>query len=712
MLFSLSSSGLAIVLALWTSVRRSRSLADGAFLAGMLLIAAEHAFGMLAQAAPALDALAFWSQWRFLAIAGGPVIWLVFSLVYARGNSREFLRRWRWALAGCAAIFLFLASGGWRYVFDGFYQTAEQAIPTLKLGGAGLALCAFSLVVSVLVLVNLERTYRAAVGTIRWRIKFLVLGVGVLTLVHVFTVSQALMLGAFDPDAETIDAIGTIVALAVMVRGFARTSQHSADVYPSISVLQGSVTVFLAGVYLILVGAFAKLATWIGGDIAFALKACFVVVALVGLAILLQSDRVRVKLRHYLSRNFQRPVYDYQAIWHRFTEGTASCSSQSELCRSVVNLTADIFQALSVSIWLANDRGDALTLGASTSLSKNQSHIPTLGKAEVQQVLDHFRMHPEVADVDRSDADWATFVRKLQPAEFANAGTRMCAPLRRQQQLIGILILGDRVSGLVLPTQDVDLLRCIADQAAASLLNIQMSERLLQAKQVEAFQTMATFFVHDLKNAASTLNLMLQNLPIHYDDPEFRADALRGIGKTVEHINRLIARLGQLRQEMKIKPALCNLNDIVSAALARLEKASPARIQQELGPVPDAMLDAEQIHKVVENLVVNAREAIRPDGQIVVSTTATDAWVILSVTDNGCGMPEEFLNNSLFKPFQTTKKQGIGIGMFQSRMLIEAHGGRIEATSRVGVGTKFQVFFPVAPLHTVAPRAEAVAVST
>ena len=114
----------------------------------------------------------------------------------------------------------------------------------------------------------------------------------------------------------------------------------------------------------------------------------------------------------------------------------------------------------------------------------------------------------------------------------------------------------------------------MGDQVAAGLLNAQLSQKLLQAKEMEAFQTMSAFFVHDLKNTTSTLNLMLKNLPEHFNDPAFRADALRGIAKTVAHINRLIGRLSQLRHELQIKPVESDLNEMVVQALAGWEEAA------------------------------------------------------------------------------------------------------------------------------------------
>ena len=99
---------------------------------------------------------------------------------------------------------------------------------------------------------------------------------------------------------------------------------------------------------------------------------------------------------------------------------------------------------------------------------------------------------------------------------------------------------------------------------------------------------------------------------------------------------------------------------------------------------------------MVTNLVLNATEAVSGNGQVRIATDEANGCAVITVADNGCGMTAEFIRRSLFRPFQTTKKSGLGIGMFQSKMIVEAHGGRITATSEPGKGTVFQVLLPVA----------------
>jgi putative PEP-CTERM system histidine kinase len=681
-------------LAIGVFLRSRRSIARWTFAAGMAVLAVEAVCGGLTAGATSPGSIVDWQRWRLLAQSLLPGIWLAFSLSYARGNAREFLIKWRLPLAGAFLLPVALAAVFREDLIVSLLHDTAEDHWMLRLGWPGIALYIFLLVGSILVLTNLERTFRASVGTMRWRIKYMVFGVGLLFLVRAYTSSQTLLFHGVDLTLEDVNSGACVVAAALILRSLLRVGHFELDIYPSQSVLQGSLTVLLAGIYLLMVGVFAKVVTYLGGDPTFQLKAFLALVSLVLLAILLQSDRVRLHLRRFVSRHFQRPLYDYRTAWRRFTEGTALHVEQTDLCRSIVRIVADMFQALSVTLWLVDDRGERLMPVASTSLSQAQTHDLGTQGTDAEAAIRYFHDHPEPLDIESSQESWAVALRRWQPGEFPHGGHRVCVPLIDRGEVLGVITLGDRVSGVSFSLQDFDLLKCVGDQAAASLLNVQLAQKLLRARELEAFQTMAAFFVHDLKNAATTLSLMLQNLPVHFDDPAFREDALRGISKTVDHINRLIGRLSLLRHELKIQPAETDLNELITKAVAALEKRPDLIVIKDLSPLPKLLLDQEQIVKVVTNLVLNASEAVPRDGQVRIATSQRNGWTVLAVTDNGCGMSAEFLHRALFRPFQTTKENGLGIGMFQSKMIVEAHGGRIAVESEPGKGTTFQVFLP------------------
>jgi putative PEP-CTERM system histidine kinase len=681
---SLAFAGATVsgALAVMVACRPRRSVAHWTFVSGMLILAAGSAFYGLTLNSGEPEQMMIWQKRAFMAQSFVPGIWMLFSFTYARGNYREFLKRWSVILACAFILPIFLVVWFRREIVVSIaHPEREQAL--------------FLLLGSVVVLMNLERTYRAAVGTMRWRIKFMIIGLGVIFAAQVYTSSQIMLFRAVNLSLPVVNSVALLFGCGLILRSLLREGHFNADVYPSQAILQNSFTVFIAGIYLLIIGVFAKVVAFLGGDASFTVKAFFVLVALVTLSLIVLSDRVRLTTRRFLSRHFQRPFYDYRTVWWKFTQGTARRVEQGDLCTETVKLVSEIFQALSVTIWLVADNRDKLNLAASTSLSAGRTGELELNSAETFEVLEALGGRTDPVDLDASTEQWAVALRRLQPDEFHKGGNRACVPLIAGGELLGMMTLGDRVSGMPFSLQDFDLLKSIGAQIAANLLNIRLSQRLLQGKQLEAFQAMSSFFVHDLKNTASTLSLMLQNLPIHFNDPRFREDALRGISRTVTHINDLIERLGLLRRELTIQPVEADLNQSVADALKSLPPAPSIELLKELHPLPKVRLDPAQIQNVVTNLVLNAKDAVGNGGQIRIETTRQNGWVVLTVADNGCGMNPEFIQRSLFRPFQTTKKQGIGIGMFQCKMIVEAHHGRIEVQSELAKGTTFRILLPL-----------------
>lgn len=668
--------------------RDSRAPARRTFCIALLVLATQTVLAGLIHDATTTERALFWRTWWLLPQALSPAVWLVFVLKYSRGNFRGSLRAWLPMLAllvavPLGAITLFPDSVLIRVL-------AEDGTEHLAIGLAGFVLYLTIVLASALILINVERTFRAAVGTMRWRIKYIILGTASVFLVKLYTASQVVLFRGHSDSFDVINAIALLIASILFLVGLLRVGLFHVEVYPSEKVLQFSVAGVLVGAYLVLIGVFSKLfAGWEGPE-AFALKAFLLLSSLAIAGILFVSERSRDKVKRWVSRHFHRPFYDYRSLWLNFTEKTATLVDTETLCRTVADWLSEHLRVLSTSVWLADKDSGSIRLAASTGVSTPDQQLVGSVAAELILALER---ESSPFDIDQRNEPWVSSLRGLFPDHFPDAGNRICVPFTAAGRLVGFCTLGDRVNYIPLEIQELELLKCVGDQVASNLLNLQLSNRLIQAKEMEAFQTISAFFVHDLKNTASSLNLTLQNLPKHFDNPEFRKDALRAIGKSVNHIQELISRLSLFRQKLELNRAPLDLNACIKEFLSAHQQIR-VPISTDLADLRPVLADGEQIQKVITNLVLNSVDAVRENGVIRISTRQQNGSIVLSVSDNGCGMSPEFLSRSLFRPFKTTKKGGIGIGMFQSKAIIEAHGGRVDVESEPEKGTTFTISLP------------------
>ncbi len=682
-------------LATAAACRTQRSLASCCFSAGMLVFALESLFGAIGSNALLPERAALWETLCLVTKSFLPGVWLTFSLTYSRANYRDFLVRSRWLVIGAFLIPVLSLAALYRPFFDVIAYEPPVDGWGLRLAEPAIILNVLILVSTVLILMNIERTFRATVGTMRWRIKFLVLGLGVIFGARIYTRSQALLFSDYSPSQLSVEATALLIGCALIAVAYVRTGFNEIDVYPSRAVLHTSVTVLLTGAYLFVVGILAQVVARFGGTAGFPIAAFVVLVGVVILAILLLSERARQSLQLFISRHFRRPQHDFRQIWARFTRSLAVALDETALGTIAARMISETFGALSVSTWLFDEQGERLIRVGSTS-DAEQSHDDftssiagkELNSAELIKLSRPF-------DLGRAKEKWARDLMEKSNGQFRSGGSPICVPLIGGEHWLGAIVLADRVRGLRYSAEEMDLLKCIGEQVAASLLKLRLTEEIMERKELEAFQTMSAFLIHDLKNAASTLGLMLENLPTHFDNPAFRQDAFRGIGSAASRINDLINRMNALRHELCLKPAELDLNLVVTEALANLNGTLDTNLITKFDQIPKISADQQQLQSVFTNLLFNARDAVGMNGRITVQTARQGEWVALSVSDNGCGMTEQFIKNSLFRPFRSTKKKGLGIGMFQSKTIVEAHHGKIHVESELGVGTTFRVMLPL-----------------
>jgi len=214
----------------------------------------------------------------------------------------------------------------------------------------------------------------------------------------------------------------------------------------------------------------------------------------------------------------------------------------------------------------------------------------------------------------------------------------------------------------------------------------------VQAKQFDAFNRMAAFVVHDLKNLIAQLSLMLRNAERHATNPEFQKDMHLTIQHVVERMNRLLVQLHSGITPVE-NPKYVDLSQIVRRVGASL-LANAAPITLEVAPGLRALGHEDRLERVIGHLVQNAVDATQYGGTVCVRVFAELERAVVEVLDTGQGMTPEFVRERLFKPFDSTKPTGMGIGAYESQQYVSDLGGLIAVESALGAGTRIRVFLP------------------
>jgi len=620
-----------------------------------------------------------------------PGVWLGFGMAYGRGG-KKFFAGTRWVLFVAFALPLGTALVFREELIPGKVQEGSAKSMLVE---PAMALNFVLLLVVLLAFIGLAKIFKASLGTTRWRVKFLVLGIGIFLMTNAYALVRDLVQGNFSLVMTSVEVAALLIACVFIVISYFRGGMAKFDLYPSHAVLFRASTLLLIGGSLLLVFVIVRVAERFTGAWHLETLELVVLVACVVLALLLCSDRARVGLQRFISRHFRRPQYDFRTVWSDFARRVSRVVEKTGLCKETCGLISEVFNVLSVTVWVTDKSKENLLLGASTSREGREGAGDTVYIPEASEILEGLGKIERSFNLDKIRGEWAEFLRRANPIQFEHGGNRICVPLRVGERLLGLVVLADRVNGVLYTEEEMDLLDCIGDQVGAGLLNLYLTEEVVQARELEAFQTISAFFVHDMKNAVSGLNLMLKNMPVHFDDPDFRKDLSRGIARTVEHVNSLTGRLGAVRGELEINPDESDLNGIIEDVLEGVGGSPGIEMVKNLQPLPAVTVDRGRMHSVVMNLLLNAIESMGDGGRVEVETDGGRGKAVLSIRDEGCGMSPEFLANSLFRPFRTSKKKGIGIGMFQSKMIVEAHGGSLQVESEPGEGTEVRVSLPL-----------------
>ena len=533
----------------------------------------------------------------------------------------------------------------------------------------------------VLSLANLEKELFSLPAPERYRVKFEIVGFGLIGAIMIVYYSQGLLYRTLNMGLMTERSIIVLLGLALMFYSFACRGGLT-RLYVSRDMAYRSVVILIVGVYFIILGLAGQGMRYLSSSSQNIFFYLIAFLAALFVTMLLLSESLKRKLKVYFHKNFYQQKYDYRSQWLEFTGKISSLKSLKELQDSVLEFFCETFSIQGASLFLCDDARKKYTCQAAREMAiSDQVFLPQ----------NSLVTHLEGKDWIFSVRDNNLKVREENQEFFDQFEVSFIVPLNFENSLEGFIVLGRWINpDEKVIYEDFDLMKILARQAINSLMGRKLSEQVSSQREMAAIGKISTFVVHDLKNLVSSLGMMAENAREFINEPEFQQDMLETLSGTVEKMKGIISRLKNFQANKAPDMTVCDLKEI-ALNCARTFYNGTVKVSGDAIKVKG---DPTELQKVVMNLILNGIEASDTDDPVHI-VVGENGQAFLRVIDQGPGISEEFMRNHLFKPFETTKKKGFGIGLYQCRNIIEAHGGRIEVNSREGKGTEFSIYLPV-----------------
>ncbi|MBT8126655.1 MAG: PEP-CTERM system histidine kinase PrsK [Gammaproteobacteria bacterium] len=541
-------------------------------------------------------------------------------------------------------------------------------------------------------IVLVEQLYRNVPAEQRWAIKYLCIGLMGSYIYNFYMYSDALLYQRIDPVLWQTRGFVEAVLVPLIAVSVSKDPLWSPEFFISRRVVFHTTTLLASAVYLLIMGIAGYYVKEFGGSWGPVVQAFLLFFTIIVLVLVLTSRRTRAKLKVFVSKHFYPYKYDYREEWLRFIR-TISFGDE-HLYRKTIKSIAQIIDSPGGMLWLRQERGFFKCVDA--------WQMPLLKVREPAggSMARFIEDHEFVVCVDELNTEPEVYSRvgKLELPTWVNElSPWLIVPLIHINKLIGFVVLErSEIRRLNFNWEDSDLLKTAARQVASYLEQQKASIALAEARQFEQFNKISTYIVHDIKNLVAQLSLIMTNAEKHKHNPLFMEDVIGTVGNTVNKMNKMLEIVSSKSSSTKSSRI-----DLIPL----LEELVRMRQQTEFKPVPVLACETDTCYVKADkvrllstfgHLVQNAQDATPDHGDIRITQSVEDGQVVLKFSDTGHGMDQAFIETQLFKPFKSTKGEGMGIGVYETKQIILALGGSIDVHSTPGKGTCFRIKLPIA----------------
>lgn len=337
---------------------------------------------------------------------------------------------------------------------------------------------------------------------------------------------------------------------------------------------------------------------------------------------------------------------------------------------------------------------------------------PPSREYEINDQLAWSALHSEQPLIWRAGPGQGSFLVSEEVNKRIN--TAVALPLVVKGEKIGVLGLAKEKKEQAFVRSDLELLSVLASQAAIAIHNARLFTRLRSAyEQLKELDRMKSDFIstvsHELRSPLHSISGYVQLLlDGKAQDPATQRECLEIIYRQTQHLTNLIndlldtsrmesASLALQKEPMQLYTAV---QEVISE-LQPLADQAKITLSNNLTPgLPAVLGDKERLRRVIRNLVHNAVKFTPKGGHVTISATVETGRIVISVEDNGIGIPAEALPH-LFERFyqvdssSTRRVGGTGLGLYICKQIVAAHGGEIWVKSEVGKGSTFSFSLPL-----------------
>ena len=446
-----------------------------------------------------------------------------------------------------------------------------------------------------------------------------------------------------------------------------------------------------SGAFIVVASFGAYFINTYGGSWGWVAFILFAFLASVALCFALFSRTFRMKLAVLVNKHLYQHKYDYRDEWLKFINRLSHPRDNRSVLHTAFTAMSSVFQAPGGAIWL----------------KRGYYYAPLYQSGMSEEVeLPKEPVDTEFCKILKTEG-WVFIpgaikreMQKNNPAMPRWLGgipdAWLVVPLLSgsENQLVGFLMLTKPAHNELPTWEDLDLLKLTGRELANYLKLHEQSEQLAENLQFDAYNKLTAFIMHDINNVIAQQSLVVSNAAKHKHNPEFIDDAIDTISNSVARMDKLMHRLKRSDSQAV---ELLSLADVIQSAIDSCAGSKPVPAYTTLSRDVQIYADRDRIELAISHLLKNAQEATDDTGAIDVVLNRDNDMAVIAITDSGAGMDEFFVENQLFKPFQTTKSgKGMGIGVYLTRSYINQLGGTLDVTSRPGRGTTFSIRLKVA----------------